>query len=79
MDAIDLRDFIVGLLIISDGGPAERWRPVVGDVEVIGIGRHTNWRVRPQGSADELFSVHVAVQLARENVPFVDVPSKASA
>ena len=72
MSSSELGELIVGYLVIGKGGPARRWRDIVGKVIVHTDADHTNWRINPQVRPAELVSVLIAEKMAREDVPYVE-------
>jgi hypothetical protein len=64
MNAMDLRNLIVDLLVYAADGKAERWRRVIGDVHVSqDAGEGCNWRVDACGGPLENDAVERVVEL----------------
>jgi len=60
------------LLAGAAGGSENRWRRMVGPVEILPIWEHSkgNWRVSPTGSTPELDAIATAVEVVRAEHPF---------
>jgi hypothetical protein len=72
--AAELQRILVDLLVGAAGGTAERWAAALGLIEqrpaIENI--HSNWRVSPSGSAEERRAMRHAVELVREQHPYID-------
>jgi hypothetical protein len=74
MKASELHDLVVGLLTGAAGGTAERWSQLMGPIEkrpsIEDI--HSNWRVSPTATGEELRAINEALALVRPQHPYID-------
>jgi hypothetical protein len=72
--AAELQRILIDLLVGAAGGTAERWTGLLGPIEqrpaIENI--HSNWRVKPKAKGEELRAIRNAVDLVRDQHPYVD-------
>jgi hypothetical protein len=69
----DLQDLLVEMLSGGAGGKRERWRELIGDVELLppATNSRSNWRVKPMGTNAEVDIIDMAAGIARQEHPHV--------
>lgn len=74
MTAAELQRVLIDLLVGAAGGTAERWTALLGTIEprpaIENI--HSNWRVSPTATGEERRAIDKAVELVREQHPYID-------
>jgi hypothetical protein len=72
--AAQLQATLVGLLAGAVGGTAEHWASLLGEIEkrpsIEDI--HSNWRVSPSATGEELRAINEALALVRPQHPYID-------
>jgi hypothetical protein len=74
MDTVnEIQDLLVKMLSGGAGGKPERWRELIGDVELLPLATNprSNWRVKPMGTNVEVDIIDMAAGIARQEHPHV--------
>jgi hypothetical protein len=73
MTPSQLTDLLVAQLVRDKGGMAQRWRRVVGGVQIYDVKTHPhcNWAIRPTGSNSEIATVERLLDDIRISHPIV--------
>lgn len=68
-----LRDLLATLLAGAVGKTPDYWRSAIGEVEMLPIYSHAagNWRVHPKAGKQDLEVIQKAVDLVRQEHPYV--------
>lgn len=74
MNAADLTDQFLAILLREEGGTRRRWRNVIGPVKRYSAETHPhcNWSITPGGEADENAAVERIADRLREKHPILD-------
>lgn len=69
----ELRDFLATLLAGAAGGSHASWMEAIGPVEKLPTHLYLscNWRVSPTGKRSEIAAIQKAIELVREEHPYV--------
>lgn len=69
----DLRDLLTELLSGAAGNTRDYWAGAIGDVEQLPthFNVRSNWQVQPRGSKRDLDAIQKAVDLVRQEHPYV--------
>jgi hypothetical protein len=69
--AAELQNLLVEILAGAVGGKPERWRELIGEVEIVPIATHPhcNWRVKPMGKNNEVDAIDMAAGIVRQAHP----------
>jgi hypothetical protein len=68
-----MQDLLAELLEGATSGTREHWRRAIGDVEQLPthFNVRSNWQVHPRGSKRDLEAIQKAVDLVRQEHPYV--------
>ncbi|MDG2534709.1 hypothetical protein P6144_13690 [Sphingomonas sp. HITSZ_GF] len=74
MNAADLTDQFLAILLREVGGTRRRWRNVIGAVKRYSAQTHPhcNWSITPGGEAEENAAVERIADRLREKHPIID-------
>lgn len=74
MNAADLTDQFLAILLREVGGTRRRWRNVIGPVKRYSPATHPhcNWSITPGGEADENSAIERVADRLREKHPIID-------
>jgi hypothetical protein len=69
--ATEIQDLLVKILAGAVGGAPERWRELIGEVEIVPSATrpNCNWRVKPMGKNDEVDAIDMAAGIVRQEHP----------
>ena len=72
----ELRELLATLLEGAAGGEHDAWLRAIGPVEKLPthFNLHCNWRVSPKGKSAERKAIAQAVELVRQEHPYVAAP-----
>jgi hypothetical protein len=73
LTATELQNLLVEILAGAAGGDPERWRELVGEIEVLPLATNPkgNWRVKPMGTNGEVDAIDMAAGIVRQEHPHV--------
>jgi hypothetical protein len=71
LTASEIQSLLVEMLSGAAGGEPERWRDLIGDIEVLPIATNPkcNWRVKPMGKNNEVDAIDMAAGIVRQEHP----------
>ncbi len=74
MNAADLTDQFLAILLREVGGTRRRWRNVIGPVKRYSAETHPhcNWSITPGGEADENEAIERVADRLRDKYPILD-------
>lgn len=69
----DIAEMLAEMLAGAAGGTRDRWAELIGPVEFLPIAMnvHSNWRISPIATGDELRAIATAAELLRAEHPYV--------
>jgi hypothetical protein len=71
LTATELQNLLIEILAGAAGGKPERWRELIGEVEILpsATNPRCNWRVKPMGKNNEVDAIDMAAGIVRQEHP----------